>query len=106
MWNKREQAMEMNMKRYGWCVLFGLFAAFVVSAAEPSDNDAILAIEKAWADAVVKKDKAFFERSFVENFTYVNEAGVLSKGRAAYVEGILKIPAGSQITDSNEMVQV
>ena len=94
------------MKRYGLGVLLGLFATLGVHAGEPSDKDAILAIEKAWIVALEKKDKTFFEKNLSDDFTYINEGGALLKGNAAYAGMIVNLPATVNVEDTNETIRV
>jgi ketosteroid isomerase-like protein len=87
-------------------VLFVLVAVLGVHAAQPTDEAAILAIEKAWIDGFKTKDKAFYEKNLVDDFTYVNERGELVKGRAAYVQTVMDFPADAEIHDTNESIRV
>ena len=67
-------------------------AATKVYASESmtADQQAISKIESEWTEAVKAKDKAFYQKYFSEDVSYISENGVFSKGRAAYIDMVVK----------------
>ena len=98
------------MQRYGWHAVFAIAAALVValgvSAAQPTDEEVILGIEKGWTAATKSKHKSFCEKNFVEDFTYINENGKLLKGRAAYIDTVTKMAPVAEVKDTGDSIRV
>ena len=98
------------MARHTWFALLVLAAAFglTASAAESmsADQQAISQIEKEWTEAVKTRNKAFYEKYFSDDFTYISEEGVFSSGRAAYIDMIMKLPKTAEATGAEEKVTI
>ena len=75
-------------------------------AAESVDQQAISKIEHEWADAFKTHDKAVLEKHLSEDFVFTAEDGKVSKGRAAYIDGLMSGPKLTDYTMSDVLITV
>ena len=83
------------MARQAWLAMLALLAAtagLTTYAADSTSADvqAINKIEQEWTEAVKAKNKAFYEKYFSDDFSYISENAVFYKGRAAYIDIVMK----------------
>jgi ketosteroid isomerase-like protein len=84
-----------KMARYAWLAMLALLATTVglrtyAADSMSADAQAISKIEKEWIEAVKTKDKTFYQKYFAEDVSYISEDAVFSKGRAAYIDMVMK----------------
>jgi ketosteroid isomerase-like protein len=78
------------------------FAAELMSA----DELAISRIEDEWNEASRNWSKAFYEKYFVDDFTYIDDKGEFINGRAAFISHTMDGPRADEVITSNGMVKV
>ena len=52
------------------------------------------------------RNKAFYEKYFADDFTYISEEGVFISGRAAYLDMIMKLPKSAEAAGADEKVTI
>ncbi len=98
------------MGRYAWLVMLAVFAVAGVRtyAAESTkaDEEAISKIEREWAEASKTRNKAFYDTYVADDFTFTNEFGAILEGRSTYIEAVMKMPALTDYTVTEQKVRV
>jgi ketosteroid isomerase-like protein len=55
-----------------------------------ADRQAVTKLENEWSNTFTTHDKAVLERILADDFVFTDENGEFIKGRAAYIDGLLK----------------
>ena len=77
-----------------------------VAADSSADEQAILTIEHEWNEALKTKNKAFFEKYLSDDFTYIDQNGVLKSGRGTFIDDVMKLPKFVEVTGTDEKIKV
>jgi ketosteroid isomerase-like protein len=85
-----------------------LTACLTTHAADATSADvqAINKIEQEWTEAVKTRNKAFYEKYFSDDFTYISENGEFLGGRGAYIDMAMKLPKVTEASSSDEKVTI
>jgi ketosteroid isomerase-like protein len=84
---------------------FGSAASYAAESMD-ADRQAISKIERDWADAFKTHDKTALEKNLSDDFVFTDENGAFSKGRSAYVDGLVKSPKLADYSMSDVLITV